>query len=126
MLWMEDQELRGILSVNIKLYRSRREWSQVKLAEKLDISTNFLADIETGKSWVSSITLVKLANVLNIEVYELFKPVSTSNETPNEKTANESKEIMTRLVRDMSIALNKSVNQAMNQSLENVTKHYMT
>jgi transcriptional regulator with XRE-family HTH domain len=115
---MEDQELRRILSANIKLYRTRREWSQVKLAEKLDISANFLADIETGKSWVSSVTLVKLANVLNIEVYELFKPVGGA--------ANESKEIMTRLVRDMSIALNQSINQVMNESLENVAKQYIS
>jgi transcriptional regulator with XRE-family HTH domain len=123
---MEDRELRRILSANIKLYRGRREWSQVKLAEKLEISPNFLADIETGKSWVSSVTLVKLANVLNIEVYELFKPAGASGDPPNEKTADESKEIMTKLVKDMSIALNQSVNQAMNQSLENVSRQYIT
>jgi transcriptional regulator with XRE-family HTH domain len=123
---MEDHELRRILSANIKLYRNRREWSQVKLAEKLDISPNFLADIETGKSWVSSVTLVKLANVLNIEVYELFKPVGVSGEAVNEKTTKESKEIMTRLVRDMSLALNKSVTEAMNQSLENIGKQYIS
>ncbi|GHV84341.1 hypothetical protein AGMMS50212_16810 [Spirochaetia bacterium] len=60
---MDENELRKILSANIKHYRGLRDWSQVKLAEKLDISTNFLADIETGKSWVSSLTLVKLAIV---------------------------------------------------------------
>jgi transcriptional regulator with XRE-family HTH domain len=60
---MEERELRGILSANIKRYRGLRDWSQVKLAEKIDISTNFLADIETGKSWISSLTLVKLANL---------------------------------------------------------------
>jgi transcriptional regulator with XRE-family HTH domain len=123
---MEDRELRRILSANIKLYRGRREWSQVKLAEKLEISPNFLADIETGKSWVSSVTLVKLANVLNIEVYELFKPAGASGDPPNEKTSDDSKEIMTKLVKDMSIALNQSVNQAMNQSLENVSRQYIT
>ncbi|GHU98107.1 hypothetical protein FACS189483_05690 [Spirochaetia bacterium] len=117
---MEDQELRRILSANIKLYRNRREWSQVKLAEKLDISANFLADIETGKSWVSSITLVKLANVLNIEVYELFKPAAVPpGDVP-------SKETVAKLVKDMSIALTQSVNQAMNQSLENVARQYIT
>jgi predicted transcriptional regulator len=42
----------------------------MKLAEKIDISTNFLADIETGKRRVSSLTLVKRANCFEIEVYE--------------------------------------------------------
>ncbi|MCL1928664.1 MAG: helix-turn-helix domain-containing protein [Treponema sp.] len=71
---MEEAKLRRILSSNIKHYRGLRGWSQVKLAEKIEISTNFLADIETGKSWVSSLTLVKLANCFGIGVYELFKP----------------------------------------------------
>jgi transcriptional regulator with XRE-family HTH domain len=120
---MEERDLRRILSANIKLYRNRREWSQVKLAEKLNISTNFLADIETSKSWVSSVTLVKLANVLDIEVYELFKPVIANAVKP--EISDDTKEIMTRLVKDMSIALNQSVNQAMNQSFENVAKQYI-
>jgi transcriptional regulator with XRE-family HTH domain len=72
------------------------------LAEKLEISTNFLADIETGKSWVSSLTLVKLANVLAIEVYELFKPEQGNSDAVKER--------MTRFVKDMSIALNQSLN----------------
>jgi transcriptional regulator with XRE-family HTH domain len=98
---MEELELRRILSANIKRYRGLREWTQVKLAEKLDISTNFLADIETCKSWVSSLTLIKLANVLEIEVYELFKPEKTAQE--------EVKEIMTKFVRDVSISFNRSL-----------------
>jgi len=33
-----------------------------------------ITDIENGKKWVSPVTLVKMANALNIEVYELIKP----------------------------------------------------
>ncbi|MCL2191038.1 MAG: helix-turn-helix domain-containing protein, partial [Treponema sp.] len=32
-----------------------------------------ISDIERSKAWVSPNTLVKLASVLNIEPYELFK-----------------------------------------------------
>ena len=70
---MREQELRGILSSNIKRCRSRENLSQMALAEKLDISTAFLSDIERCKAWVSPNTIVKLAAVLNIEPYELFK-----------------------------------------------------
>ena len=70
---MEELELRGILSNNIKRCRFKNNLSQLALAEKVDISTNFLSDIERCKAWVSPSTLVKLASVLNIEPYELFK-----------------------------------------------------
>jgi transcriptional regulator with XRE-family HTH domain len=70
---MTEDELRGILSSNIKRCRARDNLSQMALAEKLDISTNFLSDIERCKAWVSPLTLVKLAAALNIEPYELFR-----------------------------------------------------
>ena len=69
---MEEQELRGILSNNIRRCRQKNNLSQLALAEKMDISTNFLSDIERCKAWISPSTLVKLASVLNIEPYELF------------------------------------------------------
>ncbi|MDR3284110.1 MAG: helix-turn-helix domain-containing protein [Treponema sp.] len=106
---IDGQTLKNILSTNIKCLRSRREWSQVKLARELDISTNFLADIETGKSWVSVSTLVKLANILDVDVFELFKPEETAKD--------ETQAIMTRLVQDISITLN--------QTLGNVSKQYL-
>jgi transcriptional regulator with XRE-family HTH domain len=74
---MTEQELRGILSRNIKRYRQSRNLSQADLAEKLDISVNFLCNIENGNRWVSPQTLVKFASALNIEPYELLKPAET-------------------------------------------------
>ncbi|MDR2923494.1 MAG: helix-turn-helix domain-containing protein [Treponema sp.] len=71
---MTEQDLRGILSKNIKRYRHSRNLSQADLAEKLDISVNFLCNIENGNRWISPQTLVKFSSALNIEPYELFKP----------------------------------------------------
>ena len=70
---MEEQELRGILGNNIKRCRQKNNLSQLALAEKIDISTNFLSDIERCKAWISPHTLVKLSSVLGVEPYELFK-----------------------------------------------------
>ena len=78
---MEEQELRGILSSNIKRCRLKNNLSQLALAEKMDISTNFLSDIERCKAWISPGTLVKLAGVLNIEPYELFKTDALFSDT---------------------------------------------
>ncbi|MCL2881081.1 MAG: helix-turn-helix transcriptional regulator [Treponema sp.] len=63
-----------MLSQNLKKIRSFRKFSQAEFAEKINISIPFLSDIENGKKWVSPATLVKMANALNIEAYELVKP----------------------------------------------------
>ena len=72
-----EANLRNLFSQNIKRFRQRKGWSQAKLAEKMEISTNYLSDIETKRGWVSPFSLVKLANALDIEVFELFKPEET-------------------------------------------------
>jgi transcriptional regulator with XRE-family HTH domain len=107
---MTERELRKILSLNIKRFRGRRSWSQATLAEQTEISTNFLSDIETGKGWVSPLTLVKLAKVLNIEVYELFMPEG--------KPKDEIKEIITKITKDISITVG--------QSLDRIRKAYIS
>jgi len=71
---MTERELLKIFSSNIRLYRARFKWSQAELAEKVNISINFLSDIETGKKWASPITIVKFAETFNIDAYELLKP----------------------------------------------------
>jgi len=98
---MNEQKLRQLLSANIKRFRNRRGWSQAKLAEKLDISTNFLSDIETQKGWVSPLTLVKLATALNIEVYELFMPENA--------ITGDLKDVVNKLAKDLTIVLTESV-----------------
>jgi transcriptional regulator with XRE-family HTH domain len=71
---MTEKELRADLSQNIKRLRSYQKLSQAEFAEIVDISIPFLSDIENGKKWVSPATLVKIAEALHIEVYELLKP----------------------------------------------------
>jgi transcriptional regulator with XRE-family HTH domain len=104
---MSEQELRELLSVNIKRFRSRRGWSQAKLAEKLGLSTNFLSDIETQKGWVSPLTLVKLAAALDIEVYELFKPENA--------VSGDLKDVVNKLAQDLTIVITESVEYARKQ-----------
>jgi len=72
---MTESELRAILGANVKRVRNLKGFSQAKLAEMLDISPNFISDIETGKRWLSSDTLVNLAVYLDMEAYELLKPL---------------------------------------------------
>jgi transcriptional regulator with XRE-family HTH domain len=71
---MNERELLKTFGANIRHYRGLFTWSQAELAEQVDISINFLSDIETGKKWASPVTMVKFADIFHIEVYELFKP----------------------------------------------------
>jgi transcriptional regulator with XRE-family HTH domain len=71
---MTEQELCGVLGKNIKRFRGLYKMSQEGLAKQIDVSTNFLSDIETGKSWVSPKTLVKLAEVLRTRPADLLLP----------------------------------------------------
>jgi len=69
---MTGDNLRQILSKNIKLLRKQRSLSQIELAEKADISIPFLSNIERGNKWPYPETLAKLAEALGVEVYALF------------------------------------------------------
>jgi len=71
---MTEKELRDIFCKNIKEFRVNNNWSQVALAQKAGVSVNFINDIESGKKWASPATMIKIANALDIQVYELLKP----------------------------------------------------
>jgi transcriptional regulator with XRE-family HTH domain len=117
----EEQAVRDILSGNVKKYRNRRAWSQFTLAAKIDMSTNFLADLEAGNTWVSALTLLKLSKAFEIEVYELLKPdLENSNISNGEKNVI-SKDMVDRFSKDLAVVLKESLEKA----LEHVKKQYM-
>ena len=71
---MTEKGLREIFCKNIKDFRVRNNWSQVALAHKAGVSVNFINDIEAGKKWASPTTMIKIADALGVQVYELLKP----------------------------------------------------
>lgn len=71
---MDCGQLRLVLSSNLKKQRALTGLSQEKLAECASVSCQLIRDIEGKRTWVSDKTLIKLAKILNIEVYELLLP----------------------------------------------------
>jgi transcriptional regulator with XRE-family HTH domain len=69
-----ETELHTVFSQNLKKYRHDFGLTQIALAKKTGVSTNFINDIESGKKWASLTTMVKIANVFNVHIYELLKP----------------------------------------------------
>ena len=112
MFSMTESELRSVLGKNIKKYRNIKKLSQAKLAEILDITPNFISEIETGKRWISSDTLVNIADALDVEVHELLKP---PQKHPDEMTA---------FIANYNEQALKTVSEAVIHSFESLYKHY--
>jgi transcriptional regulator with XRE-family HTH domain len=75
-------KVREILAANIKRYRKSFGYSQEKLAEIAEVSTSFIAAIETCKKFPSSLTIAKLADAFGLQPYQLFlEPESYSQDT---------------------------------------------
>jgi transcriptional regulator with XRE-family HTH domain len=110
---MTESDVRNILGTNLKRFRCLRGFSQAKLAEMIDLSPNFISDLETGKRWISSDTLVNLADALEIAVWDFFKPAETF---PDDVTA-----FISKFTAEASSLVTKSVTQ----SLESLRKQYL-
>lgn len=72
--------MRALLAANIKAGRRKLGLSQEKLAEFAGLSTQTISDIEGCRTWVSDKTLLKLSEVLNVDVFQLLVPIIDENE----------------------------------------------
>jgi transcriptional regulator with XRE-family HTH domain len=73
----KGQNLRQILSANIKEQRQILGISQEKLAEMAGLSWQTVNSIECQRTWVSDNTLEALAGVFKIETFQLLMPPET-------------------------------------------------
>ena len=60
-----------LLGKNIKKYREIKGYSQEKLAEKVDLSREYLADIERGHKRISLKKLFMIVDVLEIKFSDI-------------------------------------------------------
>ena len=68
----ESLEVKVLLGKRIAGLRKGAKWSQAKLAEKLEVSDNFVGQIERGERGPSITTLESLAQAFNVRVKDLF------------------------------------------------------
>jgi len=105
---MDGKAIKASLGKNIKYFRSRKGLTQAILAEKADISIIFLSSIERGTKYPKADILGRIANVLEVEVFELFK---------GDLVPSDNKELLTHLSKDISSKINIA--------LEDIFKHYL-
>lgn len=71
MISMGKRELKK-LGLNIKHARKEKRFSQEKLAEKLNVSRNYIGMIERAEVNTPVDTVFKIAKILEINARELF------------------------------------------------------
>ena len=62
----------NLLGENIKKYRTKKEWSQEFLAEKINLSREYIVRVEKGQKHLSLRKLFLLADVLEIKLTDLI------------------------------------------------------
>lgn len=85
-----EKYLRKNIGRKIKLARSRTNYTQEKLAEKLSLSTRYISQLERGIAFGSATTIINLCKALNISSNFLFDDLigndsSSLNDLVNDK-----------------------------------------
>ena len=94
LLSMEEREQLKLVVSKIKEIRKQKSVSQLELAIRSNMSQSFLASVESGKKQPSVLTLLRIANALNVNPKSFF-PDSEN------KSEEEIKEIIINLVRSL-------------------------
>lgn len=105
---MDGQAVKTALGKNIKQLRLQRGFTQAVLAEKADISVIFLSSVERGTKYPQPDILAKIACVLGVEVFELFK---------GNLVSFDQKETMRELSNDIAGKINMAVADVFKQYL---------
>lgn len=71
------------LAAKVRAARKAAHMTQAELAEKIDISTNAVAKLETNLMSISLQTLVNIANVLDIDLNYLLSAEESRNTAPD-------------------------------------------
>lgn len=84
-----EKKLRKNIGMKIKLARTKSEFTQEQLAEKLSLSSRYISQLERGIAFGSATTITNLCKALNINSDSLFDDLiqcdsSISNELVNQ------------------------------------------
>jgi len=64
--------LQRVFIQNLRFFRNVKKLSQMKLAELIDVTPNYLNAVENGKNFPSPEVLQRIVNALELLPYQLF------------------------------------------------------
>lgn len=73
-----EKDYKYILGRNVKAERLRKDFTQEKFAEMIDMSVSYVSKLEQGLTSPTAIALYKMALVLDIPMEEFMKGISIS------------------------------------------------
>ena len=74
-----EKKLRKNIGMKIKLARTKSEYTQEQLAEKIALSSRYVSQLERGIAFGSATTITNLCKALNINSDFLFSDLIQSN-----------------------------------------------
>lgn len=74
-----ERNLRKSIGKKIKLARTKAEYTQEQLAEKLSLSPRYISQLERGIAFGSASTIINICKALNINSDFLFKDLIQSD-----------------------------------------------
>ena len=69
---LKAQDFQDLLAKNIRAARERLGISQMKLAEKAELSVSFMNDVERARRWVGAKALARLGDALHLRPNQFF------------------------------------------------------
>ncbi|OGW11166.1 MAG: hypothetical protein A2W77_03585 [Nitrospinae bacterium RIFCSPLOWO2_12_39_16] len=87
-------EIKELIGARIKSIRDAKGMTQERLAEVMDINSKYLSNIERGKENPTLDMLIKLANALEVEMWEMF-------DFGHEVSLKELRETMSRFLKEL-------------------------
>jgi transcriptional regulator with XRE-family HTH domain len=103
------RKIRDILAENLKKNRRLRGLTQEQLAEKANVSSHYVAMVETRKTFPKPEMLERFAKTLGIEPYQLFAVENDPNE-PNERLYKKIVAEMKHIALDIKQSVKETIN----------------
>ncbi|AFG36589.1 helix-turn-helix domain-containing protein [Spirochaeta africana] len=100
-----------VLSNNTRTARLRLGYSQQELAERANLSTGHINDIEQSRKWLSADSLQRLADALGLEPFMLLLP---GNGGPGPDSGNPEAQAW-YLLMDFSLQLRERITEAVDE-----------
>jgi transcriptional regulator with XRE-family HTH domain len=108
-------DLRAVFIVNLKKFRKKEGFSQMKLAEKCNTAASYIGEIEIGRKFPSIEMIEKIAQALGVEPYRFFK-----EERSGSSINIEAREFYAKLTPEGKGAFTDLILLAIGQGLEKV------
>ena len=69
---LSREEINKRIGINIRFIRKSHKLSQEKFAEKIDLSPQFISDVERGVEGISLSTVIKICNTMKCSPLVIF------------------------------------------------------